>query len=88
MQALAEAIKAQTNELHTSVTSMKEMLQNIDRSSRQVSSPTHCEAYVQSAAPSLPCPQALPRRGACDVQQWAWHALRGCRKVFRELDMA
>ena len=38
VQALAEAIKAQTNELHTSVTSMKEMLQNIDRSSRQVSS--------------------------------------------------
>eukprot|EP00891_Asterochloris_glomerata_P006807 jgi/Astpho2/6807/Aster-x1399 len=34
-KALAEAIKAQTNELHTSVTSMKEMLQNIDRSSRQ-----------------------------------------------------
>ena len=53
MQALAEAIKAQTNELHTSVTSMKDMLQNIDRSSRQVSSPTHRRRQAQ--APSAAC---------------------------------
>lgn len=65
VQALAEAIKAQTNELHTSVTSMKEMLQNIDRSSRQVSSPTHCEVCAQSAAVSIL---------GCKLGSWTWHS--------------
>ena len=84
VQALAEAIKAQTNELHTSVTSMKEMLQNIDRSSRQVScqhtsvsgscaqrAAAGCWS-ASSASPamegSLPCP-GMGLAGAQTVQE-------------------